>query len=94
MRTFEDLKIGDKVYCINTDSSQYEPFIAIIESIEDEGDGTLCVECGGLKPFYVELDESQGWEDNECIDVFSDQDEYCRVLTAKIEELTNFCLKL
>lgn len=92
MKNFGDLNVGDKVYCINNESSHYSPFITCVTSIEDEGDGTLCVECNGLKPIYPYDDESQGWEDNDCIDVFADKDEFSAVLTKKIEELTNFCL--
>lgn len=90
MKTFRDLSVGDKVYCIHNESYQYSPFSTYVTNIEDEEDGTLRIECKGLKPFYTELDDSQCWEDNKCVDVFTDKDEFYILLTKKIEELTDY----
>lgn len=90
MKTFGNLSVGDKVYCINNESYQYSPFSTYVNNIEDEKDGTLRIECIGLKPFYTGLNDSQGWEDNECVDVFTDRDEFYNVLSNKIEELTDY----
>lgn len=96
MKTFGDLNVGDKVYCLE-DGSPFKVTVNHISGCFNFGvqeNGALCIECNGLESLYCKIGdtkaETTGWEDNDKIKVFTDRDEFYNVLSKKIDELTDF----
>ncbi len=90
MKTFGDLSVGDKVFCLEDGS----PFKVTVNHIGVQQHGTLCIECNGLEEIYCKIGdtkaETTGWEDDDKIKVFTDKDEFYNVLSKKIDELTDY----